>query len=414
MLNKQFFAGVLMGLVFVNQVHANALLPTGGGIVTLTGSVANPSDATDGNSNPALMAGHDNEVVGDVYWLYSKVTQDIQAAPLGSTFLRFNGPRTTFKQPGKLRNIYPAFFGGNYRVNDRLTVGFSGLAGGTISKFHRSPIVPAGFPNSDADKTLIFKAIATGLNIAYKSCEDAWYGINVILARSTLQADGTTFSANSVRTRGDGRVDSAVGAGVRIGGYWKLNDILSFGASVSTPIWFSKMGKYRDISRHAPNIPPIIRLGVAIKLMPKLIWTADISEFFWGKMAAYGKPVNEGGFNWENTHSFGTSFRYQALDCLKLILGYGYSGSPVDDSEVLRSSLFFSNVFVEHQFTLSAIYSVTKSLDLRMTGAYAIPVTRIDDGSGSRGIAARGYSITARQAIIGMGLRWKFGQTEDA
>ena len=76
--------------------------------------------------------------------------------------------------------------------------------------------------------------------------------------------------------------DKAYGAGFALGYLGELNDRFSIGLAYSSPIWFQKLDRYRDlIPEGRQNMPQVAGAGLAYRLTPAITLAADYQWINW-------------------------------------------------------------------------------------------------------------------------------------
>ncbi len=144
----------------------------------------------------------------------------------------------------------------------------------------------------------------------------------------------------------------SVGAGVRAGAIYHVNDALSFSLQGSTPIWSSGFGNYQGLFAQQGNfnVPGTLGVGASYKLMPTLAVMVDWKHIFYSGVASINNPMvpsgpfplgsaNGPGFGWKDVDVVGISFEWAYSDRLTLRAGYAYSTQPISAANVMFNIL---------------------------------------------------------------------------
>ena len=85
----------------------------------------------------------------------------------------------------------------------------------------------------------------------------------------------------------------AIGAGVRAGAIYHVNEQLNLAVAGSTPIWMTPFDNYAGLfARHGRfDIPATIGVGVAYKILPTLAVMLDYKHIFYSDVNAVGDPM---------------------------------------------------------------------------------------------------------------------------
>lgn len=287
------------------------------------------------------------------------------------------------------------FLGGNYWINDSISANF-GITGITVSsKYAKSPIdgMPIGtFGNNKL--TSLSAIFSPGITI--KVSDNQAYSITGLIGYSTLKTNIATD--NGLLTSGYPKLDSATGAGIKVGGVWGINGYFSFGANMSSPVRFNKYKKYTDVMPYPNSFPAIAMLGVNIQATPRLNLLLDFKRIYYKWERIYN---NLQGFN--NTDVYALGLQYKATDKLKLHAGYNYSKSPIRNAEVVKN-IFTPYAIQEHNFGTGTVYDLTDKLAISGVFQYSVPRKQTGHGDTSSNVRL----ILKHAMVFQTGLIWKF------
>lgn len=401
---SKFYAHFILGSIAgITLSQANGILPYsfGGKSAGMGGAgIALPKDATDGDVNPSLMGLLDNEAVFTPAVVHEDKSINTSKAQVASAF---NLPPQTETLKNKLSNyLVGAYGGGNYRLNSEWTAGVTMSGGGGKTKYKSSVISPAlSFPHK-----LGASAALLSPNLAWKPTKNQAYGVAPILAVILLKGDLPT--PTFTRSRGANKRELKPGYGFRIGGFWKVHECLSLGASASTPVFMKKMSKYRDALPHALNIPAIIGAGIAWNLPYQTIFLLDFYGTFWKEVKATGNSPSKAGQGWKNVLSIKMGLQHQLNEQVIIRAGYAYESLAIPKNQLLFNALPAANSLAENTLTIGTTYIANRCLELDFALAYVLPKKLTDDGTGFMGPLTKGIRLKSSQVVAFAGFRWKF------
>ena len=222
------------------------------------------------------------------------------------------------------------------------------------------------------------------------------------LAHSITPVGLTLFS----ETAGGGKWDITLGAGFTMGLLYKLNEMLSLGASYESHGWQQHHYKYKDVLPYIDE-PPIVNAGVSFKPIKNLELTYDTRYINWTDVKLARLAPRQGGFGWRDQWVFAVGSEYTTFkDKLKLRLGYNYGRSPIQPNVVFQNALLA--VIVEHHLTTGFSYFITKNLSLDFAWEHHFKNVMADDGGDSADAIGAGTKVTAAADVISVGAGYKF------
>ena len=316
-------------------------------------------------------------------------------------------------------------FGYNRRLNDRMTLGLSIFAnGGMNTKYKERPvwenfalppnttvdqngspigIDPTGMAPNNANPNGIFTATTpTGVNLeqlfievpfTYKINERHAVGIAPVFAVQRFEATGlepfraASLYPDSVTNNGD---DWSHGAGIHIGWVGNLTDRFSLGASYRSRIWMTKLDEYKGLfaEEGSFDIPPMLNLGLAYKVMPALTVGFDYQRIFYGDVDAIANPNDidlqpcfggvaadvclggdKGlGFGWEDMDVFKLGASWDYSDAWTFRGGVSYASEFAPGAQALFNVL--APATIRWHFTLGATYRHSTKDEFNLSLAY--------------------------------------------
>lgn len=279
---------------------------------------------------------------------------------------------------GKLKNLHDntliASLGANYRWNERWATGVGVSGGGGETKLQDSITNPAFLNPAKGgfDREVVNNVILTVPSIAYSPTPRHSYGIGLLVGYSRFR--GNLAKAGFVQIKGRNRADTAYGLGMRFGLLFKLTDYLSFGSSISTPVYFQKHKKYDDLLKERMEIPATFLAGIALKLTESLDFLFDYKEIFYGYSAWLRR-----GEGWRNQTVLLAGLQYHVNEKLVVGFGYNYGASPINKGFVTLNAT--SLPLEEHNLSGGFRYKLTPTKEFILVVFYTPPFKMTDDGT---------------------------------
>lgn len=174
--------------------------------------------------------------------------------------------------------------------------------------------------------------------------------------------------------------DWSVGGGFRVGVEWRATNELRFGFAGATPMFMSKLDKYRGlIADHGSlDIPANVIAGVAYDLLPNLTLMADWRHIFYSATTAgnpsfpiwYGSfgSLGGSGFDWRDTDSASFGAEWRATPELRLRAGYHYSTLLMRERSATLAAL--APLVGAHAVTGGFGYQLTKNSSIDFAAVY--------------------------------------------
>jgi long-chain fatty acid transport protein len=208
-------------------------------------------------------------------------------------------------------------------------------------------------------------------------------GFSPTLAVQMLNAQGLTilspYSSNMYNFSDMG-YDWSVGGGFRVGFQWRATNELRFGFAGATPMFMSKLEKYRGLiaDQGSFDIPATVIAGVAYDLLPNLTLMADWRHIFYSATTLgnqsfpiwYGSFGLSGGlgFDWRDTDSASFGVEWRTTPNLALRAGYHYSTVPGRDRAATLTAL--APAVGAHSVNGGFGYQLTKNSSIDFAAIY--------------------------------------------
>ena len=354
-------------------------------------SIAFPQDALAGAVNPAAIGviGNRFDIAGNLFLPTARATLGT-----GSTRIHESSAANLFFIPAMGMAISAG----------KLSVGFSMVGvGGGGSRYNRN--LYNAQTNTNVKKTMGVSLFTAQINptVAYHVTPNNVIGASVILSVQQFRAFGMGYFSNFTSTglftthlTNNGN-DWAYGAGLRIGWLGRFfNDRLSLGLTGSTKVFMTRFTKYKDLfAGHGRfDTPPIIGVGIAYKVTPKLTAALDVTRTFYTQVAAVSNPgpfpgklfpvsqaVNalgrdQGlGFGWRNQTVFKLGAAYRYDDQWTLRAGWNYGKSPIPEETGAVLFNIVAPATVQNHLTLGLSYRPSPAMEINMSYVHAFKHT---------------------------------------
>lgn len=261
----------------------------------------------------------------------------------------------------------------------------------------------------DYDKMADLRSMRVASGIAAAITDNLSFGATANIGIQGLRAN--LAKTDFTQTAGGGDWDFAAGAGYTLGLLYKLNEMLSLGASYESHGWFQHHHKYKDV---LPMIdePQVVNIGISLKPIKEFEFTYDTRYINWTGVKILKEKPDFGGFGWQDQWVFAFGGEYTVknkkdMDFLKLRMGYMYGKSPIQPHVIFANALL--PVIMEHHLTMGVSYYLTKSLTIDLAWEHHFKKVLADNGLGD--IYSQygcGTKISAAADIIGVGLGYSF------
>lgn len=220
---------------------------------------------------------------------------------------------------------------------------------------------------------------------SYKLNANHSVGVSPLLAYQRFKVDGiqsfTGFSADATKLTNNG-YDTSTGAGLRVGWYGKMSNMVSLGAAYSTKLSMSKFDKYAGLFAEQGDfdIPSNYNLGAAFKLSPAVVLGIDFQKIKYTDVKSVSNPStnfgttttgslgpsNGRGFGWSDIDVWKVGVEYQYSKTLALRAGVDKSDNPITSRDVTFNIL--APGVVENHYSVGFTLAMDKNSEL--TGSY--------------------------------------------
>lgn len=276
---------------------------------------------------------------------------------------------------------------GNGGMNTDYPGGSLPLTGGTCQGFN--PAGAGGAPYNllcgSGNLGVDLMQLIIAPTLSYKINANHSVGVSPLLAYQRFKAEGlqafSGFSADATKLTNNG-YDSSTGAGLRIGWYGRMSDMVSLGAAYSTKLAMGKFDKYAGLFAEQGDfdIPSNYNLGVAFKLSPSVLLGIDYQKIKYTDVKSVSNPsTNYGavptgslgpsdgrGFGWKDIDVWKIGVEHKYSNNLVLRAGIDKSENPISSSDVTFNIL--APGVVENHFSVGFTLAMDKSSEL--TGAF--------------------------------------------
>jgi long-chain fatty acid transport protein len=144
----------------------------------------------------------------------------------------------------------------------------------------------------------------------------------------------------------------SVGAGLRLGGLYKVNEQFNIAVTGVTPIWTTSFQNYSGLFANGGNfdLPAEIGAGIAYKILPTLAALVDYKHIFYSSVKSVGDALapigyaslgtaNGPGFGWRDIDVIAVGLEWSYSDRLTLRAGYAHNTQPITGKSVLFNIL---------------------------------------------------------------------------
>jgi long-chain fatty acid transport protein len=297
-------------------------------------------------------------------------------------------------------------FGINWMLDDVSSVGISLGGNGGMNTEYRTEtfrnFAPPGSPPqfqatspTGADLIQLF----VGFTYARKIWERHSFGITPIFAVQRFKAQGlepfrgASVSPDSVTNNGN---DYSYGGGVRVGWLGALTDWLEVGASYQSKLFMSKFDKYKGLLAERGNfdIPPVVNVGFAAHVMPKLTFAFEVQEILFDEVNSISNtndfPVTQGslggddglGFGWDNMTIFKMGLQWNVQPDWIVRVGYSTANQVIPNSQALFNILAPATVTDHFSFGFTKGFGKRYELNLAYTHAFNEKVSGTNPNTG--------------------------------
>ena len=287
----------------------------------------------------------------------------------------------------------------SHQVNDRLAVGLTFYGNGGLNTEYNDTVDapnlnpgrcgsrPANFflgcGRAGSDLTQLILAPTAAWRVDGRHA----IGVAPLLAVQRFEAYGLqAFAPLSKYPRDvtNNGVDTALGAGMRVGYLGELTPWLTVGAAYATRVYMQDFERYRGLLADGSfDIPENFSVGVALRPHARLTVALDVQRINFGAVNSLGNSVlatltdpagnplgSSGGtgFNWRSSNVYRLGLSFQARPDLAVRAGYAYGRRPNDDSiESVTLNLLTPNP--RHQFSVGLSWQPNERHELHLAAS---------------------------------------------
>jgi len=350
-------------------------------------SIALPLDSTAGINNPAGMAFISSQTnVGLV--IFQGHSENNWALPNNN--LTDN------------THVFAPEGGGNWVLNQNMTVGLSFAGQGAGSSFGR-PLVPTGLIAGAAQNEYnSIKTLDIVASVTWKVTPDLAIGIAPTLSVQQFKQEGVVvptglpFPAPPFGAVPSHGTQTATGWGLRVGALWKVTPDVSLGASYRSKTNMSKLGDYaNDLLAYSGgklDIPDQFGVGVAWKLSPKLTLAADWLQINWRDSKSQQDPA---GQYWQNQPVLRLGASYDLNDTWTLRAGVSGNRRQIQSDNAAQN--VFSPALNDRAYTAGVTMKLDSKSDISF--AYELNPNQTLQGTG----LSTGTTLSSKVQVFRLG-----------
>ncbi len=386
--------------------------------------IALPQDALAAATNPAGTAFVGDRVdVGGTWFRPSR-----GASIAGNGF----GPDASFDSDGRKDFVIPEF-GITKQWSPDLAVGVAVYGnGGMNTEYRTNPFQRFGAASSGTAGVNL-EQLFVSPSIAYRPHPDHAFGIALNLAYQRFEAKGLgafaingapgPFSANPDHLTDQG-VDSATGAGVRLGWTGRFGPDLTVGATWASKTRMSKFDRYRGLFADGGSfdIPANYGIGIAYRATPRLVVAGDVKRIEYSGVDSVGNPLGNllagvpfgaaggPGFGWRDVTVVKVGASWDVSGQLVVRGGYSHNTQPVPNAQTFLNILAPGTV----QDHVSLGFTWTFAGGGELSAAYTHAFRKAVNGAGSipPGFPPGGFgggeaNLHLSEDVLGVAYGWK-------
>jgi long-chain fatty acid transport protein len=402
------FCGLLFGGLYAFSAFAtNGYMITGTGykLGTAGTGVALATDGTDSVLNPALLADQPDHFIGALGVFHPDRTMDTSTAPIGN-------PATAGGVHSKLKNFFDGSVGYRKGIDHKTSFGISltGL-GAMVTKYPHSRTNPIVQRDPVSDTGVFYRIGFITPAVAFKADPKTNIGLGLMIGYSDFKTDSIVPPQDQnplfPQTAGMNKRDRAWGVGLRFGTKTNVNNKLSFGFAASTPVWFERFDKYKDVLISHFDFPANATIGVDYKITPATHLLADYKFIYYRGTKLLRKGPAEGGFGWKNQSVFMIGAQHDFDKRWTGRAGYNYGKSPIANNKVFANVI--APAVIEQHFAVGMTYKAPSNYEISLNGFFAPRHQQTESGTGDfYSQAGQGTKISMWQYALQASYKVKF------
>jgi long-chain fatty acid transport protein len=257
-------------------------------------------------------------------------------------------------------------FGYSHALDEKSSLGIALIGnGGMNTEYDTATFKNFGRPGTPFEASeptgIDFAQLLLGFTYSRQLTPNHAIGITPMVAAQRIKARGLQpfkmFSASPGNLTNNG-YEYSYGGGVRAGWLGSLHKRLDVGVSYQSKLWMSDFDDYEGLFADGGefDIPPILNVGVSVKLTPQLTLLGDYKRIYYGDIDALNNDNNVSmadlqsgkhllgsddgmGFGWDDVDVFSVALQYQYNSKLTVRTGYSHGDEPWDNDNTLFNIL---------------------------------------------------------------------------
>lgn len=214
------------------------------------------------------------------------------------------------------------------------------------------------------------KQLIVAPTLSMRLSDSVSVGGSLLLAAQMFKAEGlqalTSQSASPDRVTNGGTAYS-LGAGLRVGGYWRAHEMLGLGASWSPRVAMTRFKEYEGLlaNRGRLDIPETLMAGLQFSPTSALSLLLDYQRIRYSGTDALANPGFDGsalrgsnggpGAGWRDVDVYKLGVRYQATPALRVSAGMSANSRVYEDKDTTHN-VTSPSTYRRH-YTLGAGYT---------------------------------------------------------
>lgn len=376
--------------------------------------VALPLDSLAASTNPAGMAFVGDRI--DVGLTFFSPNREYKVVGKPSGF-----PGTFGLAPGSVESdskwfVIPSV-GFNKILNEKHALGISIYGNGGMNTDYDTNTF-GGSASTGVDLSQLFIAPSYALKVHPKHA----VGASIIIAYQRFEARGleafSLFSSSPADLTNNDH-DSAFGYGGRIGYLGEIFPNIFLGASYQTKIYMDRFNDYSGLFAEKGDfdIPSNWTVGLAYKVTPALVFTADVQTIYYSEIDSINNPLlpnlqksrlgddDGAGFGWEDMTVLKIGAQWQSSENWTWRAGFSYGEQPIEDSEVLFNIIAPGVIETHATVGVTRKISDTSEIDLSIMRAFP---KKVEGPNPLEAPRQQNIRLKMDQWELALGYTWKF------
>ena len=263
-----------------------------------------------------------------------------------------------------------------------------------------------------------------------KISNTASWGASLMAAYQSFEAKGLAsfggYSTNANALTNNGK-DTSTGFGFKFGVQGEFAKGVTLAASYQTETDMSKFDKYAGLFAEGGDfdIPATLNLGLAWKVAPKAIFTADVQQIYYSDVKAIANPISNlvgpsnscatgtgsrclggsdgAGFGWEDMTIYKMGYQFETSEDMTWRVGLSIGDQPIPNSEVMFNIL--APAVMETHLTMGFTMATGKDSEFNFAAMYA-PESEVTGASPLN--PGQNITLAMTQYEVEASWAWKF------